>query len=63
MGNELLTLVSSAGADLPQGIRVGTPENFSFEIFHVGEQVTCRDNTLRIGSLTIELRHARTLEM
>jgi hypothetical protein len=39
---------------------VGTPENFSFEIFHVGEQVTCRDNILRIGSLTIELRHART---
>ena len=59
-GIELLTLVSSAGADLPRGIRVGTPENFSFEIFHVGEQVTCRDNILRIGSLTIELRHART---
>jgi len=58
-GNKLLTLVASSDADLPQGIRVDTPNNFSFEIFQAGEQVTCRDDTLRLNSLTVELRGAR----
>jgi len=58
-GNDLLTLVTSNEADLPQGIRVGTPEAFSFEICRAGEPATCRDETLRFASLTIDLRGAR----
>lgn len=58
-GDKLLTLVTSNEADLPQGIRVDTPDNFSFEIFRVGEQITCLDNILRFDSLTIELQDAR----
>jgi hypothetical protein len=57
-GSKLLTLVASSQADLPQGIRLDTPDDFSFEIFRAGEQVTCRDNILRVGSSTIELRGA-----
>ena len=58
-GDKLLTLVTSGEADLPQGIRVDTPGDFSFEIFRAGEPATCRDDILRLGSLTIELRDAR----
>jgi len=56
-GNKLLTLVASSEADLPQGIRVDTPDDFSFEIFRTGEPVTCWDNVLRFASsaLTIDL--------
>jgi hypothetical protein len=57
-GHRLLTLVASNEADLPQGIRVDTPADFSFEICRAGELVTCRDNILRLDSLTIELRGA-----
>lgn len=57
--NQLLTIVASSEADLPQGIRVDTPDDFSFEIFKAGEQVTCRDDTLHFNSLTIEMRGAR----
>jgi hypothetical protein len=57
--SELLTLVTSSEADLPQGIRVDTPSDFTFERFHVGEPVTCQDDNLRIDSLTIQLRGAR----
>jgi hypothetical protein len=59
-GRSLLTLVTSNEADLPQGIRVDTPENFSFEIFRAGELVTCRDDLLRFSSsaLTIDLHGA-----
>ena len=56
--DHLLTLTSSE-ADLPQGIRVDTPDGFTFENFHVGEQVTCRDENLRLDSLTVDLRRAR----
>lgn len=61
-GDNLLTLVTSNEADLPQGIRVDTPEDFSFEIFRAGEPVTCRDDTLRFASsaLTIDLRGAES---
>ncbi len=55
----MLTLVTSSEADLPQGIRVDTPKDFSFEILHAGEQMTCRDGNLRLDSLTVELRGAR----
>jgi hypothetical protein len=58
-GGELLTLVISSEADLPQGIRLDTPAEFSFEIFHPGEPVTCQDGFLRLGALTIELGSAR----
>jgi len=56
----LLTLVTSNEADVPQGIRVDTPDGFSFEIFCAGESVTCRDGILRFASsaLTIDLRGA-----
>jgi hypothetical protein len=57
--NKLLTVVAYSEADLPQGIRVDTPNNFSFEIFNAGEQVICRDNIMSIGSLSIELCEAR----
>lgn len=55
----LLTVVTASQADLPQGIRVDTPDNFSFELVHSGEEVTCRDDQLLFRSLTIGLRRAR----
>jgi len=58
-GGELLTLVAASESDLPQGIRVDVPDNFSFEILNVGEQVICRNETLRLDSLTVDLRGAR----
>ena len=59
--SNLLTLVTSSEADLPQGIRVDTPEDFSFEsgALRAGEPATCRDGLLRFGSLTIDLCGAR----
>jgi hypothetical protein len=58
--SNLLTLVTSREADLPQGIRVNTPDNFSFETFRAGESVTCRGDLLRFASseLTIDMRGA-----
>lgn len=60
-GGKLLTLVVSTEADLPQGLRLDTPGDFSFDRLHVGEPVTCRDNLLRLESLslTVDLRKAR----
>jgi hypothetical protein len=57
--NELLTLVIASEADLPQGIRVNTPTEFSFEIFNIGEPVTCQDGNLRVDSLTVGLHNAQ----
>jgi hypothetical protein len=57
-GSDLLTLVTAGEAELPQGIRVDVPDDFSFEIFRAGEPATCRDDILRFGSLTIDLRGA-----
>ena len=45
-GGLLLTLITSGEADLPQGIRVDFPEDFSFERLCVGNKVICRDNFL-----------------
>jgi len=58
---ELLTVVSSGRADLPQGIRISTPKTFSFEEMHAGELVACRGRILRFESseLAIDLRNAR----
>lgn len=57
--NELLTLVIASEADLPQGIRVNTPTEFSFERFNIGDPVTCQDGNLRIDSLTVGLHNAQ----
>ena len=57
--DKLLTLLASGEMDLPQGIRLDTPKDYTFEIFSVGEQVTCQDNVLRLDSLTVDLRSAR----
>lgn len=58
--SNLLTLVTSNEADLPQGIRVDTPDDFSFEKFQRDERVACRDDILCFASsaLTIDLREA-----
>jgi len=57
--HQLLTLVTANEADLPQGIRVDTPDGFTFETFRVGEQATCCDGLLALDILTIDLRCAR----
>lgn len=57
--DHLLTLLTSSQADLPQGIRVDVPDDFSFEIFHTCELVTCQNGILRLGSLMVELRDAQ----
>lgn len=60
-GSRLLTLVAGEEPDLPQGIRLNTPQGFSFEELRPGERVTCRDGILRCEQtpLTIDLRPAR----
>jgi len=59
-GKSLLTLVTSNEADLPQGIRVDTPDDFSFEIFRADEPAICRGDVLRFASsaLTIDMHGA-----
>jgi hypothetical protein len=58
-GFGLLTLVSSSQADLPQGIRLDIPGDFSFEKFTVGDKATCHAMHLCIDSVTIDLHGAR----
>jgi hypothetical protein len=57
----LLTLVISSEADLPQGIRLDTPDDFSFEHLTAGKDVFCRDNTLIFynSTLVVEFSHGR----
>lgn len=59
-GDELLTLIAAGQGDLPQGIRLETPEGFSFEGIQTGGRATCRDGILRFenGSLTVQLNGA-----
>lgn len=59
--SNLLTLVVASEGDLPQGIRLDTPKDFSFEAFQVDEPVICRDGILRFekNSLTVQLSGAR----
>jgi len=57
----LLTLVVASEADLPQGIRLDSPDDFSFEQLRAGEQVFCRDHSLIIenSALVVEFNQAR----
>jgi hypothetical protein len=57
----LLTLVVASEADLPQGIRLDSPDDFSFEQLSGGRDVFCRDNTLIFenSNLTVEFYQAR----
>lgn len=63
-GGGLLTLVLSSEPDLPQGIRLDAPRDFSFERFRVGEPAICRDGILHFESppLVIQLNNARRWE-
>lgn len=56
--DRLLTLLSADQADLPQGIRLDTPADFSFERFSAADIVFCRANRLHLATLTIELSEA-----
>jgi len=53
--DHLLTLLTADEADLPQGIRLDTPPDFSFERFQRGEAVSCRANRLCCATLTLDL--------
>jgi len=57
----LLTLLASSEGDLPQGIRLNTPKDFSFEEIQAGEAARCRDGILHFknSSLAIQLNGAR----
>jgi hypothetical protein len=57
----LLTLVIACEADLPQGIRLDSPDDFSFEQLSAGWDVFCRDNTLIFenSALVIEFSQGR----
>lgn len=57
----LLTLVSSEKGNLSQGIRLGTPPQFTFlNQLRVGQSVACRGGILRISGseLSVDLRTA-----
>jgi hypothetical protein len=58
---KLLSLIGSGEADLPQGIRLDTPADFSFAGLGAGEAAACRDGILRIDciSLTVDFHKAR----
>jgi hypothetical protein len=58
--SRLLSLLTAAQPDLPQGLRLNTPPGFSFESLRIGEIVTCRDGLLHFehSLLTIDLRPA-----
>jgi hypothetical protein len=57
----LLTLVVASEADLPQGIRLDSPADFSFEQLSAGRDVFCRNNTLIFenSALAIEFCQGR----
>ncbi len=52
---KLITLVASFDADLPHGIRLDTPEGFTFEHLRVREAVTCSNSIIRFPSAPIEV--------
>lgn len=60
-GDLLLTLTGAGEADLPQGIRVDTPEDFSFETLRVGAKAACQSGRLEFedASLHIDLLTGR----
>jgi len=49
----LLTLVISCEADMPQGIRLDTPDDFSFKQLSAGKDVFCRESTLIFENSTL----------
>jgi hypothetical protein len=57
----LLTLVVASEADLPQGIRLASPKNYSFEQLSAGSDAFCRGNTLIIenSALAVEFYQGR----
>jgi hypothetical protein len=57
----LLTLVVASEADLPQGIRLDSPNDFSFKQLSVGRDVFCRNNTLIFenSALAVEFYQGR----
>jgi hypothetical protein len=59
--NLLLTLVAASEADLPQGIRVDCPGDFSFDRLSVGQSASSRDGCLVFGDsvLEVEFRNCR----
>jgi hypothetical protein len=59
--DRLLTLIASGEGDLPQGIRLDAPADFSFEKIAIGEPAMCRDGILHFEniSLTVQLSGAR----
>jgi hypothetical protein len=59
--NLLLTLVVRNEADLPQGIRLDTPDDFSFDLLNAGEDIFCRDRTLifKNSTLVVEFSQGR----
>jgi hypothetical protein len=59
--SRLITLLASSEANLPQGIRLYTPNGFSFEELSVGIQGVCRNGILNfeIFSLTIDLQNTK----
>ena len=59
----LITLLSSSLDNAPQGIRLDTPPDFTFEDYlELGQPVGCRANILRFSrsSISIDLRSARS---
>jgi hypothetical protein len=49
----LLTLVVANEADLPQGIRIDSPVDFTFEPLRISRRVLCLDNTLIFENLNL----------
>jgi hypothetical protein len=60
-GTDLITLITSIGSDLPQGIRLDTPRGFTFDGLQLNDLVTCRENMLsfRKSTLRIDLGKAQ----
>jgi len=57
---DLLTIVTSTGTDLPQGIRIDSPEGFTFYGFQKNEEIFCQAGILTITKppMQIDLRKA-----
>jgi hypothetical protein len=57
----LITLLAASDFDLPQGIRLDSPKEFSFKALSLGEKAFCRAGVLRFEAFptTIDLRPAR----
>jgi len=55
-GNEyLLTILLRSETDLPQGIRVDSPQGFTFEDLPINERLTCRGGILRFEKSPLEI--------